>query len=224
MFLWGIWTFTQIFQADFGNNHANTVCCQWTLKSSETKSCSCWIWRSFHKQNFFTTAPLKYLDIITIYVTGKLNLNVYAATTECSSHWVYNYPITHNNNMSVAVCDVHSEQYILYSYQSLMSCCRRMWECDSRVSNSAFSSHAQSHTDALTPPYTPLFVHALGEVVEIPIWGSTPASFCVSHLRELCIYLDAPWHFTPRVLISWRPRLDDHLDPGILYFFCSCTF
>lgn len=128
------------------------------LKSSETKSCSCWIWRSFHKQNFFTTAPLKYLDIITIYVTGKLNLNVYAATTECSSHWVYNYPITHNNNMSVAVCDVHSEQYILYSYQSLMSCCRRMWECDSRC-QILHSAHMRSHTLMHSHLHTPLCLY-----------------------------------------------------------------
>lgn len=147
-----------IYTDIFSNNHANTVCCQWTLKSSGTKSCSCWIWRSFHKQNFFTTAPLKYLDIITIYVTGKLNLNVYAATTECSSHWVYNYPITHNNNMSVAVCDVHSEQYILYSYQSLMSCCRRMWECDSRC-QILHSAHMRSHTLMHSHLHTPLCLY-----------------------------------------------------------------
>ncbi len=49
--------------------------------------------------------------------------------------------------------------------------CRRICECDSRcaILHSTVSTHAQTYKNAHALAYTPLFVQALGEVVQIHI-------------------------------------------------------
>lgn len=86
--------------------------------------------------------------------------------------------------------------------------------------------HSCIHTHTLTYSY----VHASvctctkGKLSKSTFWGSIFGLFLwVPHLKSRCIYLDTPWHFLPQCLsVSW-PRLDDHLDPGILNS-CSCSF